>query len=272
MYSQLKILLFSLTATFSTSCLGGVDSIQRYIWSDGISVWVRDDLSFSKEMSQMHGYFWQIYIHAKAGDLSEKKLRIYAGDILEHENLSVNWCQAFFTNDIAHVEIISRVNFPEKAMPATIHIVSSLGGETQDFEDLAKHPEKIGSPVYFDGRLTNEMQIFHSGQKFILHFPDLGAATRDLSDFDQFKALFDFATINKVVGLKNDQKYVCDVESKSRISLLDWFSGPFKKEGPTITELRTLNTKKPLSENDLISLCTTMQVAKGGNYELEHFK
>jgi hypothetical protein len=267
MHHLLEVIWLTILTLVSLPCLAGVDSIQRDVWSDGNAVWVKDDLHFSEEMAEMHGYLWQIFADAKENGSVSTNLQQHVADLLGKESLAVHSCNASFTNGYVNLHIVSVVTFESNEKPALIHIVSSLGGETVSRSELLQHPEKIGQKEYLGGRLVNEIFIYKLGEKFMLHFPNLGSADNDLSNFDDFRAQFDFASLNQAEGLKNNQKYTCTIESCGSLNLLDWTSGKLK-ECPTLSELRIMNLNTPISENDLISLCSTMHIAKGGYYEL----
>lgn len=226
-----------------------VDSVERGIRVVGNSVVVHDRLSISAKFAERETQTWNIYWRVQSGKTNIlREIR----ELLKGEDLEISKYNLRFKKGQLNLDIVSKVKFDNAKTPAKLCWLPSWGGEFTDFRET-----KISL-----GRHGVEMLIFHEGSHFILWFPDLGPSDDFLHEFSLFKQSY-------AVVPPFTRKLELTLTVAGGKSVVLFSSTPKTPQNtPSLALLTKMNRLHKISSNDLISMCTSTKIAKGGYYEI----
>jgi hypothetical protein len=225
-----------------------LDIVSRRIHIEAGNIIVEDKLSISAQFAEREPQTWNIYWRVQSG---KTNLLSEIQELLNGEDLEISKYHLGYEKGQLNLDIVSKAKFSYTNTPAKLCWLPTWGGEVWDFADT-----KISL-----GRRGVEMLIFQNDGHFILWFPDLGPSDDFLGEFSMFKNLFD-------VVPPFDRKFLLTltVGDKS-VALFSSTPAP-PNDIPNLALLTKMNGLHKISSNDLISMCTSTKIAKGGYYEI----
>jgi len=223
-----------------------IDSVSREIRANENEVIITDKWNIDEDFAGRSPETWNLFREAKAGVtnlLSEVKA------VLEGESLDVVDYKANYEKGQLTLSIHSKVK-ADNGHPAQLCWLSTWGGFKMDADD----------PKVRLGRHQAEMLVFRDGTNSILWFPDLGSGEDYIQDFQLFKQVFkaDYPFNQRceltVVNNRGEKTTLYSRDPNAAFASFD-----FKT-------IEIMNQSHKFSANDLVSICTSTKIAKGGYY------
>jgi len=220
--------------------------VSRSIYLKSGAIIVEDTLRITKEFAERESETWRMFQDVKSGTNALESVR----NLLRGESLYVQSCDCKFNANVVSIHCVSTLVIGSNGAPANLRWIASWGGEITKFQETHVNL----------GLRQTEMLVYKVDNIYFLWFPDLGPADGYLEQFDFFKESYN------TIFSKNE--FDCNLGlGNSALKLLSRRSSP-EPQIDDAAELNKLSKMHTLSCNDLISMCTTTKIAKGGYYTI----
>lgn len=240
---------------YSISMLGAlsapVTSVRREIRYNNGAIWVEDKLTVQKYFLDQEPALRSIVDASQNGKTNfTPQLRT----MLDGEGLEIKEQEVNLSRESMEIRILSSVIFKGSQQAARLKWVPTWGGITL----------KLPNGTLGRSGTGIEILIFESDGKAYLLFPNLGPA-QPVANLKALKESIDWLT-NLGDG---PSEFVCVMKASDRVErLLHWNFGEKKSNPPDTRLIDRMDKAGDLSLNDIMTLCTSLKVAKPGCYEI----
>jgi hypothetical protein len=248
--------VYSLLVLAARSSAADVDTVSREIRYEKGAIRVEDKLNVRKTLANRDPALEALFDSAREG---KTNLLRHVRALLDGESLEVEKHTVKVQGDFVEVRISSKVIFNDPDRPAKLKWIPTWAGATFNFPNGS-----IGRPA---GGL--EMLIFENNQHPTLWFPELGSAQVSLTGLDSLVQLIEW-----IGGLSDEPfEYICDLKIGARSErLLHWHPTRTPSIHSETVSVVRMNKMKRMLLNDIVTLCTSLKVAKSGYYAIRAYE